>query len=146
MWWNLWCAWALTLGCVSRADQAEADAHDDCADLTIWGLFWVIEWYDQGWPDPYVYTVYDRIFGDFPAKNTRGGQLRPKMGKFFTCSLAYSPPNWQAPNFTSMDIFILCKIRSLPIWGCVLNLLWRAGHFLPQILHTRSPTAPIWNI
>jgi hypothetical protein len=28
----------------------------------------------------------------------------------------------------------------------VLNLLWRAGHFLPQIVHTNSPTAPIWNI
>jgi hypothetical protein len=24
--------------------------------------------------------------------------------------------------------------------------MWRAGHFLPQITHTRSPTAPIWNI
>jgi len=23
-----------------------------------------------GWPEPYIYTVYDRIFGDFPAKNT----------------------------------------------------------------------------
>jgi hypothetical protein len=30
--------------------------------------------------------------------------------------------------------------------GRVLNLLWRAGHFLPQTLHTKSPTAPIWNI
>jgi hypothetical protein len=29
--------------------------------------------------------------------------------------------------------------------GRVLNLLWRAGHSLPQI-HTNSPTAPIWNI
>jgi len=28
----------------------------------------------------------------------------------------------------------------------VLNLLWRAGHLLPQIVHTNSPTAPIWNI
>jgi len=28
----------------------------------------------------------------------------------------------------------------------VLNLLWRASHFLPQIVHTNSPTAPIWNI
>jgi len=27
----------------------------------------------------------------------------------------------------------------------VLYLLWRAGQFLPQILHTKSPTAPIWN-
>jgi len=27
----------------------------------------------------------------------------------------------------------------------VLNLLWRAGHFLPQIFHTKSPTAPTWN-
>ena len=24
----------------------------------------------QGWPEPKIYTVYDRIFGDFPAKNT----------------------------------------------------------------------------
>jgi hypothetical protein len=39
-----------------------------------------------------------------------------------------------------------CKIWSLPISARVLNLLWRAGHFLPQIVHTNSPTAPIWNI
>jgi hypothetical protein len=26
------------------------------------------------------------------------------------------------------------------------NLLWRAGHFLLQIVHTSSPSAPIWNI
>ena len=26
--------------------------------------------YTQGWPGPYVNTVYDRIFGDFPAKKT----------------------------------------------------------------------------
>jgi hypothetical protein len=26
--------------------------------------------YIYGWPDPYIYTVYDRIFGDFPAKIT----------------------------------------------------------------------------
>ena len=24
----------------------------------------------QGWPDPYIYTVYDRIFGNFAAENT----------------------------------------------------------------------------
>jgi hypothetical protein len=34
----------------------------------------------------------------------------------------------------------------LLIVGRVLNLLWRAGHFLPQILHTKSPTAPICDI
>jgi len=34
----------------------------------------------------------------------------------------------------------------LPISARVLNLLWRAGHFLPQVVHTNSPTAPIWNI
>jgi hypothetical protein len=39
-----------------------------------------------------------------------------------------------------------CKIWSLPILGHVLNLLWRAGHLLPHIVHTNSPTAPIWNI
>jgi hypothetical protein len=38
------------------------------------------------------------------------------------------------------------KIRSLPVLGRELILLWRAGQFLPQIVHTNSPTAPIWNI
>jgi hypothetical protein len=33
----------------------------------------------------------------------------------------------------------------LPILARVLNLLWRAGHFLPQIVHTNSPTAAIWS-
>jgi len=26
--------------------------------------------YAQGWPEAYIYTVHDRIFGGFPAKNT----------------------------------------------------------------------------
>ena len=26
--------------------------------------------HEQGWPEPYVHTVYDRIFGDFPATCT----------------------------------------------------------------------------
>ena len=26
--------------------------------------------HNQGWPEPYIYTVYDRISGNFPAKNT----------------------------------------------------------------------------
>jgi len=26
--------------------------------------------YILGWPEPYICTVYDRIFGNFPAKNT----------------------------------------------------------------------------
>ena len=25
---------------------------------------------DEGWPEPYEYAAYDRIFGDFPAKST----------------------------------------------------------------------------
>jgi len=24
----------------------------------------------QGWPEPYIHTVYDRMYGDFPVKNT----------------------------------------------------------------------------
>jgi len=26
--------------------------------------------YHKGWPEPYICTVYDRMYGDFPAKNT----------------------------------------------------------------------------
>jgi hypothetical protein len=58
-----------------------------------------------------------------------------------------------APQLASSKFYIIpmnpvhrCKIWSLPIVGRVLNLLWRACHFLPQILHTKSPTAPIWDI
>ena len=29
-----------------------------------------LEGNELGWPGPYICTVYDRIFGDFPAKNT----------------------------------------------------------------------------
>jgi hypothetical protein len=25
---------------------------------------------EYGWPEPYIYTVYGRVFCDFPAKNT----------------------------------------------------------------------------
>jgi hypothetical protein len=38
-----------------------------------------------------------------------------------------------------------CKIWSLPIGGRVLFAL-ACRPFSPQILHTRSHTAPIWNI
>ena len=48
-------------------------------------------------------------------------------------------------NFDSCSVH-RCKIWSLPILARVLELLWRAGHFLPQIVYTNSPTAPIWNI
>ena len=27
--------------------------------------------YASGWPEPYIYTVYDRMFGDFSAKKYR---------------------------------------------------------------------------
>ena len=56
------------------------------------------------------------------------------------CSLAYTTPNWQARTLHNMNAVCGCKIWSLPIGGRVFNLLWRAGHFLPQILHTRSHT------
>ena len=52
--------------------------------------------------------------------------IRPQIGKLVSCGLQHK------------DIRI-SKILSLPIWGRVLNLLWRG-------LHTRSPSAPIWNI
>ena len=26
--------------------------------------------HEQGWPEPYIITIYDHKIGDFPAKNT----------------------------------------------------------------------------
>jgi len=34
---------------------------------------WCRVWFSvggEGWPEPYIYTVYDRILNDFHAKNT----------------------------------------------------------------------------
>jgi hypothetical protein len=39
-----------------------------CAQVTWKALTWNPKEY--GWPEPCVYTVYDRIFGDSPAKNS----------------------------------------------------------------------------
>jgi hypothetical protein len=34
------------------------------------GMFRTRWWGVKGWPEPCIYTVYDLIYGDFPAKNT----------------------------------------------------------------------------
>ena len=39
------------------ANDAPALSHALCAHV-------------YGWPEPYIYSVHDRIFGDFPAKDT----------------------------------------------------------------------------
>jgi hypothetical protein len=39
-----------------------SDAQIRCSPPTLF-----IDW---GWPELCIYTVYNRIFGDFPAKNT----------------------------------------------------------------------------
>ena len=36
--------------------------------MRVCGSFLGLTTYLQGWPEPYIFTVYDRIFGDFPAK------------------------------------------------------------------------------
>ena len=75
----------------------------------------------------------------------------PKQASFYMLIDLYAP-KVASSIFYIIWILVLeqavhrCKIWSLPILGRVLNLLWRAGHFLPQIVHTNSPTAPIWYI
>jgi len=67
------------------------------------------------------------------------------MGKFLYALWLIRPTIGKLQILHNMNPVHRCNIWSLPFVGRVLNLLWRAGHFLPQILHTRSPTAPIWN-
>jgi hypothetical protein len=68
------------------------------------------------------------------------------MSKFSYALWFIRPQIGKLQILHDMNAVCGCKIWSLPILGRVLYLLWRAGHFLPQIPHTRSPTAPIWNI
>ena len=42
---------------------------------------------EQGWPEPYIYVVYGRIFGDFPAKNA---VYKPYIGIWFWPTLGMS--------------------------------------------------------
>jgi hypothetical protein len=65
----------------------------------------------------------------------------PKWASFYMLFGLY------APKLASSKFYIIwiyesvyrSKIWSLPIWGRVLNLLWRAGHFLPQTLIPNHP-------
>ena len=41
--------------------------------------------YVQGWPEPYIYTVHDSLFGDFPAKNTVYKPYICGSGQPFVC-------------------------------------------------------------
>jgi hypothetical protein len=46
-----------------------------------------------------------------------------------------------------MNLSIDVKFGACQFGGvCLICCGGRAGHFLPQFLHTRSPTAPIWNM
>jgi hypothetical protein len=39
------------------------------------------------WPEPYIYTVYGHIFGDFPAKNTVYKPYIYGSGQPYTCAV-----------------------------------------------------------
>ena len=41
----------------------------------------------EGWPEPCIYTVYDRIFDDFPARNTVYTPYIYGSGQPYTCYL-----------------------------------------------------------
>jgi len=53
---------------------------------------------------------------------------------------AYGPPYLVAPKCPR------ALLLEATIGGHMTGKPRRAPHFLPQNLHTRSPTAPIWNI
>jgi len=59
--------------------------YDSCRSLVGCALWWCMT-YISGWPQPYIRTVYDRIFGDFCANNTvytqRGTTDPPNGGVF----------------------------------------------------------------
>jgi len=71
------------------------------------------------------------------------GLTEAQNGQVLIWSLAYTPPNFQAPNFT----FYVhrCKFLEPANLGACAYFAVACRPFLPQILHTRSPTAPIWN-
>ena len=68
--------------------------------------------YTQGWPEPYVCTVYDRMYGDFPAENTVCTPYTPINVWFWpTLHISYAPRAGQnhiytvyVPVFFKVDI------------------------------------------
>ena len=43
--------------------------HHYPASLANWQV-WMELRHEKGWPEPFIYTVYDRMYGDFTTKNT----------------------------------------------------------------------------
>ena len=48
----------------------------------------LVKW--VGWPKPYTHTVYDRVFGDFPAKNTVYTTYMYGSGQPYTCVFLFA--------------------------------------------------------
>ena len=103
-----------------------------------------------GWPEPYIYTVYDRIFDDFPAKNTVYTPYIYRSGQpytFLACLLVFIPDLLcnlcpQALNMQSLYVYphtfipMACVFESRSasfvvysvlkvsscLWSCVCNV------------------------
>jgi hypothetical protein len=80
-------------------------------------------------------AIWDVQYGKIP----EGANWGRKWASFYMLFGLY------APKFASSKFNIIwmsvcgCKIWSLPIGGRMLNLLWRAGHFLPKFFIPDHP-------
>jgi len=55
-----------------------------------------------GWPEPYIHTIYDRMYGDFPAK--------------YTVYTPYIPMNvWFWPILVMANPIQVCSVLGAPL-------------------------------
>jgi hypothetical protein len=87
-----------------------------------------------GWPEPYIYTVYDRIFGDFSAKNTAYTLSICGPGQLYTL-LWLHPCNTQSTHScTCKPCVIHSSIRltqgdgSVPVMNNQVNMYGSSWH------------------
>jgi len=92
------------------------------------------------------------------SQNRRKVKRKLKKALPILAEVDNSPQNWHVfncsprmgPQLGSFKLGIKMS-QSTSAWGCLIGGHMpgkprRAPHFLPHIHHTRSPTAPIWNI
>jgi len=78
--------------------------------------------------------------------NLQRGLLRPKMGKFLYALWLISPQICKLQILHNMNLSIDVNFGACQSGGVCLICYGVQAVCLPHIPHTKSPTAPIWNI
>ena len=88
---------------------------------------------DKGWPEPYIYAVYDRVYDDISAKNTGIHMVLEKSYKIsdLVRELVVPDLNWRSE---ALLFCLTCKL----FWGLLFDCDFATINHTANSLNLRS--------